>query len=93
MRSIRAYRELQGLERASTRGLERRESSFLKRVIRAFLVSISYILDIQLVDTRANIYIVNNIKQFKKGTFRLFDEDISTIDRSTTLEAKSRGVI
>ena len=42
------------------------------------------------------MYIVNNIKQFKKETFRPFNDyliDISTTDRFTNLEVKSRGIV
>ena len=94
--SARACRELQESGGASTSNTEVRRSSLAKRTLGAFLVGISYILDIQLADTRANIHIINNIKQFKKETFRLFNEysiDISTTNRSTSLEVKGRGVV
>lgn len=88
MHSIKASRELQGLEGASTRSFKLRELVLIKGTLGAFLVSKSYILDTWLVDTRVNIHIVNDIKQFKKEIFHLFKDclvDISTTNRSTTL--------
>lgn len=95
-RSVRVCRKLQGLGGASTSNLGTRESSLLKRTLGAFLVSTSYTLDTWLADTRANMHIVNDIKWFKKETFRSFNDcliDISTANGSATLKVKGGGVV
>jgi hypothetical protein len=60
------------------------------------LIGISCTPDIWLADTGANMYIVNDTKWFKKDSFRLFNNcliDISTADRSTSLEVKGGGIV
>ena len=96
MRSVRAGRELQGSGGAGTGGLKLRESSLAERTMGAFLVGTSCTPDTWLADTGANMHIVNDIKWFKKETFRPFNDcsiDISTADGSTTLEVKGGGVV
>jgi hypothetical protein len=73
-----------------------RQSSLEQRTLGVFLVGTSCTLDTWLADTGANIHIVNNIKWFKKETFRSFNDyliDISTADGSTSLEVKGGGVV
>ena len=96
MRSVRASRELQESGGAGTSGLKLGESSFAKRTLGAFLVGRACRQDTWLADTGANMHIVNDIKWFKKETFRSFKDcsiDISTADGSTTLQVKGGGVI
>ncbi|KFY25558.1 hypothetical protein V493_04586 [Pseudogymnoascus sp. VKM F-4281 (FW-2241)] len=96
MRSVRACRKLQRSGGASTGDLGTRESSLSKRTLGAFLVGTSCTPDTWLADTGANMHIVNDIKWFKKETFRSFNDcsiDISTADSSTTLEIKGGGVV
>lgn len=95
MRSVGACRTLQGSGGVSTGNLENGESSLTKRTLGAFLVGSSCTPDTWLADTGANMHIVNDIKWFKKDTFRPFNDcsiDISTADGSTTLEVKGGGV-
>jgi hypothetical protein len=96
MRRAGTCREVQGSGGAGTSDVKVRRSSLAKRTLGAFLVSISCILDTWLADTGANIYIVNDTKWFKKDSFRLFNNcliDISTANRSTSLEVKGRGIV
>jgi hypothetical protein len=96
MRSVKACRKWQGFRGASTSSLRLRESGLAKKTLGAFLVGTSCTLDTWLVDTRANMHIVNNTKWFKKEIFRLFNDyliDISTANRSTTLEVKGGGIV
>ena len=96
MRSVRASRELQESGGVGTSGLRLRESSLAKRTLRAFLVGRSCIPDIWLADTGANMHIVNDIKWFKKETFRLFEDcsiSISTADGSISLQVRGGGIV
>jgi hypothetical protein len=96
MHSVKAGRELQDSGGAGTSGLKLRESSLTKRTLGAFLVGKSCTADTWLADTGANMHIVNDIKWFKKETFRPFKEcsiDISTADESTTLQVKGGGIV
>jgi GAG-pre-integrase domain len=96
MRSVGACRKLQGSGGAGTGDLGVRESSLAERTLGAFLVGTSCTADTWLADTRANMHIVNDIKWFKKETFRSFNDcsiDVSTADGTTTLEVKGRGVV
>jgi hypothetical protein len=96
MYSTGTCRELQGSGGARTSDTEGRRSSLVKRTLGAFLIGISCILDIWLADTGANIYIINNTKWFKKDSFRLFSNcsiDISTADRSISLEVKEGDIV
>ncbi|KAK4067059.1 hypothetical protein Purlil1_13929 [Purpureocillium lilacinum] len=96
MRSVAAYRELQGLGGAAVGGSRFTESSLAKRTLGAFLGGKSCTPDTWLADTGANMHIVNDPKWFKKETFRPFNDwsiDISTADGSTTLEVKGGGTV
>jgi hypothetical protein len=69
------------------------ELSFSKHVLGAFLAGTFCTTDMWLADTGANMHIVNDMKWFKKDTFRPFDLRISTADGSTTLKIKGTGVV
>ena len=96
VRSVRAGMELQGSGGAGTSGLKLEKSHLAERTMGAFLLGASCTPDTWLADTGANMHIVNDIKWFKKDTFRLFNDcsvDISTADGSTTLQVKGGGVV
>ena len=96
MRSVEAGVEMQDSGGADTKGLKFRESNWAQGTLGAFLVGRSCTPDTWLADTGANMHIVNDIKWFKKETFRPFKEcsmDISTADGATTLQVKGGGAV
>ncbi|KGO69328.1 Integrase, catalytic core [Penicillium italicum] len=66
---------------------------FSKPVLGAFLAGSFCTTDTWLADTGANMHIVNDMKWFKKDTFRPSNLKISTADGSTTLEIEGTGVV
>jgi hypothetical protein len=66
---------------------------FSKPVLGAFLAGSFCTTDTWLADTGANMHIVNDMKWFKKDTFRSSNLKISTADGSTTLEIEGTGVV
>ena len=95
-RSVEASVEMQDSWGADTEGLKFQESNLAQGTLGAFLVGRSCTPDTWLADTGANMHIVNDIKWFKKETFRPFKEcsvDISTADGSTTLQVKGGGAV
>jgi len=96
MRSVEGRRKVPDSGGAGTGNLKLRGPSLAKRTLGAFLVGTSCTPDTWLADTGANMHIVNNIKWFKKETFRPFNDcsiDISTADGSTTLKVKGGGTV
>ncbi|OQE54307.1 hypothetical protein PENNAL_c0452G03678, partial [Penicillium nalgiovense] len=66
---------------------------FSKPVLGAFLAGSFCTTDTWLADTGANMHIVNDMKWFKKDTFRTSNLKISTADGSTSLEIEGMGVV
>lgn len=95
-RSVGVDRRLWKSGGVGTRDAKLRQSGLAKNTLGAFLVGTSCTPDTWLADTGANMHIVNNIKWFKKNTFRSFPNcsmDISTADGSTTLDVKGGGTV
>ena len=96
MRSVEAGVEMQDSGGADAKGLKFQESNWAQGTLGALLVGQSCTRETWLADTGANMHIVNDIRWFKKETFRPFKEcsvDISTADGSTTLQVKGGGTV
>lgn len=66
---------------------------FSKLVLGAFLAGNFCTTDTWLADTGANMHIVNDMKWFKKDTFRTSNLKISTADGPTSLGIEGIGVV
>lgn len=96
MCSVPAGRRLRKVGGVGTDTLKYEEAAFTSDTMGAFLAGTSCTSDTWLADTGVNMHIVNDMKWFKKGTFRLFKDcsiNISTADGSTTLEVRGGGTV
>jgi hypothetical protein len=70
-----------------------RELSLTKRTLAAFLVGISCVIDVWLVDTGVYMHIINNIKWFKKESLRSLKNCSMDISTAPALKAKGADIV